>query len=36
MRHLIMYSRVSRTKALYAVSFTDLGQVLQVTPIDAS
>ena len=28
MRHLVMYSRVGRTKVIYAVSFTDLGQVL--------
>ena len=34
MRHLVMYSRVGRTKVFYAVSFTDLGQVLQVTPLD--
>ena len=36
MPHLIMYSRVGGTKVLYAVCFTDLGQVLQVTPLDAN
>ena len=35
MQHLIMYSRAGRTKGLYAVSFTNLGQVLQVMPFDS-
>ena len=35
-RHLIMYSRAGLTKGLYAVSFTDLGQVLQVMPLDGN
>ena len=36
MRHLIMYLRAGRTKGLYAVSFTGLGQVLQVMPLDGN
>ena len=36
MLDLIMYSSIGRTKVLYAVSFTDLGQVLQVKPLDAN